>query len=66
MSIDLVSLLSERVLQMEESATIKMAQLARDRYGMAHFPRLELASVLDKTGQAIRDDLQLVLESISA
>ncbi len=36
-----------------------------DRYGMALFPRLAIASVLDETGQAIRDDLQLVLESIS-
>ena len=42
------------------------AMAVLDRYGMAHFPRLELASVFDKTGQAIRDDLQLVLESISA
>ncbi|MCB0620124.1 MAG: pyridoxal phosphate-dependent aminotransferase [Saprospiraceae bacterium] len=36
MSIDLVSLLSERVLQMEESATIKMAQLARDLKAEGH------------------------------
>lgn len=36
-----------------------------DRYGMALFPRLEIASVLDETRQVIQDDLQLVLESIS-
>ena len=36
-----------------------------DRYGMARFPRLAIASVLDETRQVIQADLQLILESIS-
>ena len=36
-----------------------------NHYGIAWFPSLAVTSVLDKTRQAIGDDLQLVLESIS-
>ncbi len=36
-----------------------------NHYGMAFFPKLAITSVLDETQQAISDDLQLVLESIS-
>ena len=52
-------------LQAELAWGSYQATAVLDPYGVAFFPSLTIASVMDKAGQAISDDLQLVFTSIS-